>query len=89
MTNADAIALQPAALVRHKSGKLYRVGHVNTQPTCSYGGDRGIEFTGNPLPVAKLGVIGQRNGEYFGPWRSLKASDCELVDAKVPSGGGQ
>jgi hypothetical protein len=76
MTNAQAIALPHAAIVRHaKSGKLYRVIEVYTQTVTI--GSSSRRFSSNPYAEASVGVVGQRNGRDFGPYRSLAVSKIE------------
>jgi len=74
MTTPDALALPTHAVVRHKSGKTYLVLDVYTQ-SCLLGEASGPKFLSHPFP-ARLGVRGWRDGEPFGPWRSLRAADC-------------
>ena len=81
MTNAAAFALPHHSVVRHKTGKLYKVYNVGIADGSAWDG-QGWTFTSNPWRVATLRVVGQRNGSDFGPTRSLKASDCTPVVAQ-------
>lgn len=78
MTTPEAIALHNNAIVRHASGKLYRVLRVATQAVI-IGAGRPAQFVGAPFP-ARLQVVGRRGGRDFGPARTVLASDCTLVD---------
>ena len=77
MTNVEAIELPKGAIVRHqKSGKLYVVAEVVTQPILLTRG--GPQFHGNPFAETVLSVIGQRNGRNFGPIRCIGAGKCAV-----------